>query len=390
MKFLVILGIFLIISFFRWLARQGEQQTANRELSNELDRRLRIGVTPDQFVTEDGNSLPVWKVTASGTVAVPHTDYPVRFHVRVADMTDTTDGAMPVYCHIPDCTDDEGLFLIDIESQIPHEVSSMEGFEVAAIPTFALVAPHRGKRRFKVFVDVVDQRDLERVFQAGSATHAFEQAAHGYMEYEQRTEEQEMLIGRLAVAFCASDGQIDKTETAVIKRYFSERLASRDADGAHKKNLSALLQETRNSLKSGRVQAKELIDRICKSILEHDAADFNQAAYELCVQVVAADEVVDAAEQAHLAELARQLDIPAEFAKEIHDRNFRISMYGQQADESLLDMPPGLDHDEKIAFLNREYNKWRARATHEDEAVQTEATRRLQLITKLRRELTDG
>ena len=387
MKFLIILGIYL---FIRWIMKQGRQQSAQGELSTELNRRLRIGVASDQFVTDDGNSLPVWKVTASGTVAVPHTDYPVRFHIRVADMTDTSGDAMPVYCHIPDCADDEGLFLIDIESQIPHEVSSMEGFEVAVIPIFALVAPHRGERRFKVFLDIVDQADVERVFQAGSATHPFEQAGHGYMEYEQRTEEQEMLIGRLAVAFCASDGQIDKTETAVIKRYFSERLGARDADGAHKKNLSALLQETRNSLKSGRVQAGDLIEKLCHDIREHDAADFNQAAYELCVQVVAADDVVDDAEQAHLAQLARRLEIPAEFAKEIHDRNFRISMYGQQADESLLDMPPGLDHDGKLAFLNREYNKWRSRATHQDEAVQTEATRRLELITRLRRELTDG
>ncbi|MFQ5668662.1 MAG: hypothetical protein ACE5I7_19840 [Candidatus Binatia bacterium] len=53
-------------------------------------------------------------------------------------------------------------------------------------------------------------------------------------------------------------------------------------------------------------------------------------------------------------------------------------------------MPAGLSHKEKLEFLNSEYRKWRTRVTHSDANVAAEASLRLERITKLRRELTDG
>ena len=65
-------------------------------------------------------------------------------------------------------------------------------------------------------------------------------------------------------------------------------------------------------------------------------------------------------------------------------------MYNEAGEASLLEMPPGLSHQEKIDFLNREYRKWRLRVTHKDPEVAADASLRLERITKMRRELTDA
>ncbi|MFC1738658.1 hypothetical protein ACFL1G_06385, partial [Planctomycetota bacterium] len=97
------------------------------------------------------------------------------------------------------------------------------------------------------------------------------------------------------------------------------------------------------------------------------------------------DEVIE--EQTSLRKLAQQLEIPADLAKDIHDKNFAVSMFAQVSKESMLDMPSGLTKEQKIKFLNKEYQKWRARVNHQDTKVRTEAEMRIQAITKLRHEL---
>ena len=62
-------------------------------------------------------------------------------------------------------------------------------------------------------------------------------------------------------------------------------------------------------------------------------------------------------------------------------------MYGRDAEERLVEMPEGIDVQQKIDFLNKEYRKWRGRVTHADAKVRTEATMRLTAITKLRKKL---
>ncbi len=382
-------GIFLLVVIVIWIVRAISENTGSsrgRDRGGGRAPRFRVRIKPDT-IEDGGSTFAIWRVFMNGPIVVPRARYPVRVQVRVVDET-TKDERFAVYCRLPDLADEEGLFLAQTDSKIPHAESVVQNAEIAVVPVFALLGPHQGTRKFRIYVDIVDQRNEERVFQSASKIESFEQTEHGYMEFEQRSEQQEMLIGKLALAFCASDGTIDRTETAVIQSYFRERLAAREADADARKRLSDMLKETRTTLVSGSVKSAALITETCGEILEFDSPDYHQSAYELCVRVVAADDVVDTQETKALAQLAKLLHIPADFAKEAHDRNFRLSMYGHKQDESLLDMPEGLSHAEKIAFLNREYKKWRARATHDDESVREEATRRLELITKLRRELT--
>ncbi|MHC4952676.1 MAG: tellurite resistance TerB family protein [Planctomycetota bacterium] len=383
MKFLLL--IWLVFMIVKWISNA----SSNRQVQqHDPQRRMRITVSPGTVETEDGETLPVWHVTASGTVAVPRVRYPVKVQMRIGDTTDP-DKTLPVYCHFNDLSDDDGMFLMEFDLQIPHQISTFEDLELGSIPVFALLPPFRGERKLRVFVDIVDAKDEERAYQAGATTRRYKQVHHGYMEADKRSLEQEAFMGQLALAFSASDGTIDKTETAVLKRRLGEAMAAREADDEAKRKLSGVLKRTRDDLTAGKITSAELVKRLCAKIMEYESPGYSQAAYELCVQVVAADGVVEEEESAHLKDLAQLLEIPPELTKELHERNLRLSMYAQRSEESLIDMPAGLSREDKIAFLNREYQKWRSRATHEKEEVQLEASRRLELITRLRRELAD-
>ena len=108
------------------------------------------------------------------------------------------------------------------------------------------------------------------------------------------------------------------------------------------------------------------------------------------LEVAAADDVMHENEKQSLQFIATQLQLPDDFVREVHDRNLRLHMYDEAEDEALIGMPHGLSHEEKIDYLNKEYTKWRSRATHKDPKITAEASLRLQRITKMRRQLTEA
>jgi uncharacterized tellurite resistance protein B-like protein len=251
------------------------------------------------------------------------------------------------------------------------------------------VCPVEGTRELRLSVAIVDAEDASSVFHSGSATFPFVQEFVGYEAVHERIRTRECHIASLALAVAASDFNVDSEESTVIRRFFSERFGGLHDEGRRRAKVAEALQDLRARLKARRETPEEAISRLCAEVTQDDEAS-KLTAYELCVQVVAADKSVDPREQRALVLVAERLNLPGRYVQEIRDRHLRIAMYADAADDHLIGMPAGLSHDAKLEFLSSEYRRWRARVTHKDPGVAAEATLRLERIAKLRRRLTDA
>ncbi len=387
--FIVFVIIFIVIAVIRAIANWSGEQGYHSNIQSAVDRGLSVRCKNDTVHTDDGQNLPVIEVSISGVIAVPRHNYPVAIRVWMTDITENESDPYAVFCTISDLTDEKGFYYFLEKTHVPYQLTEVDGMPVTGIPAFALVLPKKGQRKLRVVVVVTSQFNEDEAYAVGMTTIWHTQQTAGYLEFEQQTREQERQIALLALAVAAADGTVDKREVGVIRRFFTERLEGREDAEERRARITETLQDAMGGIKSGRRESSQMLVDLCQEITQHNDSAFSQSCYELCVEVAVADEVLHDDEQSALRFIASNLQLPSEFVREVHDRNVRLSHFHEGEDEKLIGMPSGLSREEKIAFLNEEYNKWRRRATHKDPKIAAEASLRLERITKLRRALTD-
>lgn len=194
-------------------------------------------------------------------------------------------------------------------------------------------------------------------------------------------------IVSIAFITSVSDSHLDKREAIVITDYFRAKCVKFQDPKRLKKEINDTLIKLLEGRKLKNIDFKDMLQTSCMTLLKVGDKCDAQEAYELSVRVITADRKVNGAEWCVLRRLAEMLEIPLCITKEIQDRYFAISMFSKNSEEALLGILPGLTKDEKVQFLNKEYQKWRGRVNHSDEKVRAEAELRIQAITRARKQL---
>ena len=380
----IVLGIGIVVAIIKALSNRSKRD----EVAEEIQKELTVRCKKDSITVESGERVNIYRVLVSGSCFVPHSGYPCKILLRVADITDEiTDGPLPVFSLIQDMADEDGLLFITEDINMPYEVSSFQELPLGILIPDAINLARQGLRKLQIYVAIVSRSSPDQVFKYGSSLLECYQESYGYMERVERDLDMDKAMAQLAIAVCAADGHIDKRESAVVRRFFEQRLALRQSNGEYKEEINKVLKDVIREMRGMDTDPNEYVHSLCEEIAGFKEPRLSQEVYELCAQIVAADEQVVEEEVDALKDIAHRLDIPDKLAGEIHDRYFTIAMFGRQSEDAFLDMPSGLSREEQIAFLNREYDKWRSRVTHEDAQVRTEAELRLKHITRLRTEL---
>jgi len=402
--FLAILFVLVLLFGMPWLIgwlsvllgrreREAQPEDILREVNSMMSmikRRMTIRSVPDSFPSpEGGRPLRVMKLLVSGSITVPSDNHRACFRVTIADVTDLEDHPNPIFCMIRDLADEDGMYSFKQETTIPYAFSELNETPITAIPLFAIVCPRKGTRKVRVLVQITPQDAETPVYSSGAATFTFTQEAIGYLEIRAQREVLEEAMASLSIAIAAMDGRIDKSESGLIHRFFAERYAGYPDSEERQTKISNVTQQTLSLLLSKRERPVELAHRLCDDLRAEGEPEVIQTAYELCARVVAADEKVHQKEHQALSFVAEHLDVPEQFVRETHDRIFRVSMYEEIGEENLVDMPADLTEAEKREFLNREYDRWRARVTHDDPDIAAEASLRIERIVKLRKRLSN-
>jgi len=345
---------------------------------------------------DDGEKLELFKTVVSGNLMVPYAGTECRLIYSMMDVTEP-DEPLPVVCYIEDFTDgDSPLFFFATPFTVQYQFSDIDGMEMPPVPPASLYLGKRGKRKLRLTVHIVDAAD-EEVYGYGETFTTHHQKDYGYTEQGERNTKTDRAIAALGLAICAGDGHIDKREIGAVKRYFSEQFTGIDEEDLVERKaalnaaLKELLTDAKENVAKLSVQGAMVeIRRRAKVIAEFDSDPLNQVAFQLAIQIVAADEQVEESELKLIKVVADELNIPSEVDQEMRDRYFKLAMFEKEDRSTALNMPGELSADEQKEFLNREYEKWRRRVTHSDPKVREEATARLEAVTKARRELEDG
>jgi tellurite resistance protein len=209
--------------------------------------------------------------------------------------------------------------------------------------------------------------------------------ATGYEEIALQARNCELYLATLAVAVAMSDRKFETEEGDEIREFFKGRID--DSDHQLKKDVSKRLKSTLKAIREGGKSASQFVESACSSLNAEGSTVCRQSAYEICARITACDNEVDQREHRALTFIAKSLNLDGDFVREVNDRFLKISMFKNATDEQLVGMPSGLTVQEKIAFINREYKKWRSRVTHSDPKVVSEANQRLDRLTKLRNKI---
>jgi tellurite resistance protein len=368
---------------------------AQEELVNLLARGLQVTVKKEQFTSSDQeDAIPVYSVWISGTVMVPQDEAKCQLVVQGADATDDLEGDAhyPVLCQVPELRDENGFFESRDPVEVPHQVSSYESVEILKIPSEALLFPKRGNRSFCITVFLLPSNGKGDPYSAGSTSLNHCQSFYGYLEMEKANKIADQAVALLALCVCMSDGRIDNQEAAVLRDFFRERYAMLDADErkSRREAVNHVIHRFKKTYHSqGTGGGRELWQKTCRKIRDLDSERTSQDAYELCVKLVASDGKAHPRELLMLQDTAGMLGISDELDREFRERHFKIGMFEHERAGELLAMPEGLSREEKIAFLNREYQKWRRRVTHADPEISLEAELRLKKIAEIRRRLEE-
>ena len=367
----------------------GSEDGDYSELAQELEKGLSVTIESDTVVTDEGESFDIMRVTASGTFTVPYDGYRSMLRVWLVDITEDADSPNPVYCMIPDAADENGCYSMEEELSVPHECSTIDGMEVATVPAFALVCPHRGVRQLRVAVTVTALQDEDQVWTAGFATIGHRETKVGYLEYERHSREQDERVSQLAVAVALADGKFDKAEARVIRRYFFQRYAGEPDETERKGAISRVMKTTLKRLTDGGEGVGRMIARMAKEMQAEGDLNDKRDAYGLCVQIVGADGEVSERELKSIDHIANALELPDAVVQEVHDLHLKVSMIPEEMFDPLK-MPAELSKAEKLKWLADEYRRWHPRQNHKESGVREEAKHRVELIAKRRKKVRDG
>jgi len=260
------------------------------------------------------------------------------------------------------------------------------------VPTSALVFPKKGRRRALVCAFMVPTGDGGQPYCYGERIFTHDQSFYGYLEYEQRDAAFDRAVLSLALSLGAAGGAIGRAEAGVLRAYRAERLTGLEGEEATRRRAhidEVIAGFTEAITRQGR-SARELWEESCRQVTDAGDDQVSLEAYELALRLATADGRATREELEMLKATAGRLGIPPEADRELRDRYFKLAMFEERKAQHVLDMPEGLSRQEQIDFLNREYRKWRGRATHPDPEMAAEATARLERIAAARRALEES
>jgi uncharacterized tellurite resistance protein B-like protein len=272
---------------------------------------------------------------------------------------------------------------------------------VAEIIPETLLPPRAGRRTIAVAVYLVDDfRPIEvqtGFIVAGKPLKSFVQefewdfSGEGYLDRSQRLRQVEILMVELAVAMAFADGEFADAEGQAIRDWAAQRLAMLDEGEREstKADLNAAMARAFQKGKQGSLDIARVAADLCGVTEVSERLD----AVELCLRVMAADNVVEDRELARVNDVAKLLEVDVERFRELKDKRLAFSTHleGSLDPRALLGIEPDWDKDRIRTHLNQLYGQWNGRAEAlGDPEKRAQAEKMIDIIATARSELLDA
>ena len=330
-----------------------------------------------------GTKVNVFVVEMRGSIVAPYDNYIATTEMFALDVTGGE--KEPIISAIEWLQSEKSIALGYSTSQkVPYQRSSIsEWMTLVKIPIDTLTFPRSGIRKIEFFVHVGGTSASSKT----TINHACSEP--GYLDARDSRKKFEVRAVELAFSVSASDGDVDRSEAAVIKSWTQKRIAmaSEDEKEAVKDRLNQTITNAYKVFREGKVHN---VRDICKNLKTVSTTAECYEALELCLQVAKADGVAEQEELEMLENLVEFLELDKEKFRAMKDKHLTVSMMNNP-DVVDVDQLLGLRSDmtmaEKKKHLREEFKKWNQLSEHKDPEKRKQAKEMLTLIGQKRAEL---
>jgi len=356
------------------------------------DLELKAKVRTKDF---DGTALECLSVLAGG--AIP-TDYAggTQLFLHLCDISG--DGKEKVVFSSIDSLQEKltTVFQFSPPTIVPPGSGFMEDAELVAIPLDALMPARGGRTTLRVklsccasmpsasFVEGEHRRG-GRILGAATCRVTVQHWESGYDDLAESRDKAIDGAIELAMLVAAADGDLDRREGQVVKKWLQKTLGP-DATDEEKKHCNSLLRSSGEKALAGRLRVNDVLSNLKK----HTTKGFAIEIVDLCAEILTADEVASGSELKLVDEIIEGLGLDRKSTRSLIDKRIMtadIDLDLGSDPYSMLGVQAGMDPVEIKKRLMNEFKKWNARTTHEDPNIRERATEMLALIGKARKEL---
>jgi hypothetical protein len=365
---------------FKSLRRHVGESPVNKSISSE-DFRCKAEVVE---VESDEGPVAAFNVKIRGRVDVPTDMHDTDVQVLLADVTE--DNTRAVLCSVRQwqMEDSPAFCFISHNGKIRQQACTLSDWvQIAMVRSDYLKFPRQGRRKLEFVISVISHEGGGELACADCIIE-YENSQVGYIDAMESNEQSETLSLQLAVALALRCGGPNETTEAVISRW-ADRRVERVTNSAEKETMKGRLKTAmQKAINNSGIEDKSAIDRLCRELSAHCAIMERYGAMKLCLEVVGIRGAASNEITALLSHIADLLDVDKEKFRSMVQKLLPLSTQEASNVEFILGITPDMSAETTRQQLNQEYQKWNARVTHPDPAIQAQADQMLQLIAEAR------
>jgi len=382
--FIVILAIVICIVISSLSSNSGNKAQSSRP-SGPPNLRLQFRCRQE---TQNIDDLPFpleLLVFELNNLTIDGDGSPHSIRVRMIDETEGC--SLSVLCAIDDLQAPNSLSFLSTQPlpNVPFGmILNIDKFShVVSVPKEVLMFPRSGRRTIDASIEILKSG---RVIQSAQTRFQVNAISEGYIEGVENRERSEEMGIYLAMHLAASDGHIDKLEAAIVKDWVKKLLstAPEDARKERRERMNMVLADAYAKAKD------EPLDLAYISAeLEGKAAmPIKYEIIELCMDVMKADGVADPNEVRELKRIAKLIGLDENRYTALLDKRLaEVKTIGVATAENLatlVGISASMSKEEIRKHLNKEYRKWNARVSHDDQAIRERAEQMIEQIAEAR------
>jgi tellurite resistance protein len=329
----------------------------------------------DRRLGEDSDGVLVKDVQIKGLIPI-HSVTNIGFIISVFD---ETDGELEPVISVLDSFQevDSVVYQTRIEvGELRPNQGLVEWVSVGTVIPELIEPPYKGDRNLVVLVRMVDWDDPPAIRQGFTVTdreedkvicnqrlrfsHVFKNK--GYQEASEDREEATSICLKIGVAVAMADGSLDDSEGEALKQWVIKTIEHHG-----KEKQTALKKLYNDAMRDAYIKAREselTLSDLTYRLNEIGDKTTKYEAIELCMEVMAADGVADAAELNIIRKIAESLDLDLDEVETLRDQKI-IGLNANVTDhasiEEMLHIDPDLSADQIKKKLRSEFQKWNNR-----------------------------
>lgn len=392
--FLIIGVIWAVIWFFNTISKDNHEQ--KKASIPKLSLEVNKGTAPEKFKLEN---VECFNIRLQGWINNPIQNK-IKLIIHAYDNTNLEEGyrqGLPLVSTSNYYQDENSrVFKIQVTWDTTADTYITNWFDFISIPVDSLIPPVKGKREimFRVIAGdpslntvrgELEKEEIKKIlhFSEYLVEHTFKEP--GYMETATNREKVEELSIEIAVAFATADGDLQKQELDIIKKWIVDITSMLDEkkNKERKDVLSKVLKDTYKNAKAKKISVSTILNQMNEKLSKAQKYEI----IELLLSIASADNKLSKEEDALLNKIVKKLEVDEVIFANMKNKTI-ISVdeidTSTATSESIFGIKEEMTNEEKCKLLRKHYSKWNAQTNSNNPKTKNRAKEMVKLIASLR------